>query len=285
LPRFGNDEQSSIHRVQPHRVAAIARRPARRIVPGNIQSIERAATILRLLSGRNRRLGVVDIAGEMGLSKGTVHGLLRTLQGVGFVEQDEESGKYKLGAALLHMGSSYLDGNELRTRALNWSDSLATRTREAVRIGTLHEHQVLVVHHVFRPDDTLQTLDVGSLLPAHATALGKVLIAHHPYIASELAAAGLEAYTAATITDPARLERELVRIRTQGWAADIGELVPGQVSCAAPIIDRRGMTVGAMGIFGPPERLLAARQPRGDLLGYVREGARAVSRELGAIPW
>jgi hypothetical protein len=45
------------------------------------------------------------------------------------------------------------------------------------------------------------------------------------------------------------------------------------------------MTVGAMGIFGPPERLLAARQPRGDLLGFVREGARAVSRELGAIPW
>ena len=51
------------------------------------------------------------------------------------------------------------------------------------------------MHHVFRPDDTLQTLDVGSLLPAHATALGKVLLAHHPYITSELAAAGLEAYT------------------------------------------------------------------------------------------
>jgi DNA-binding IclR family transcriptional regulator len=254
-------------------------------MPGNIQSIERAATILRLLSGRNRRLGVVDIAGEMGLPKGTVHGLLRTLQSVGFVEQDDDSGKYQLGAALLHMGSSYLDGNELRTRALNWSDSLATRTREAVRIGTLHEQRVLVVHHVFRPDDTLQTLDVGSLLPAHATALGKVLLAHHPYVAAALGANGLEAYTDATITDPDRLERELIRIRSQGWAAEIGELVSGQVSYAAPIVDRRGMTVGAMGTFGPPERLLAARQPRGDLLGYVREAARAVSRELGAIPW
>ena len=193
-----------------------ADRPA---LPGNIQSIERAATILRLLSGRNRRLGVVDIAGEMGLSKGTVHGLLRTLQSVGFVEQDEDSGKYRLGAALLHMGSSYLDGNELRTRALNWSDSLATRTREAVRIGTLHDGQVLVVHHVFRPDDTLQTLDVGSLLPVHATALGKVLLAHHPYVASAVAANGLEAYTNATITDADRLMRELDRVRAQGWAA------------------------------------------------------------------
>jgi len=177
-------------------------------VPGNIQSIERAAAILRLLSGRTRRLGVVDLAGELGLSKGTVHGLLRTLQHVGFVEQDPETGKYKLGAALLHMGSSYLDGNELRTRALNWSDSLASRTQEAVRIGTLHEGQVLIVHHVFRPDDSLQTLDVGTLLPAHATALGKVLLAHHPYVAAEVTGNGLASFTDATICDQERLERE-----------------------------------------------------------------------------
>jgi len=253
-------------------------------VPGNIQSIERAAAILRLLSGR-RRLGVVDLAGELGLPKGTVHGLLRTLQHVGFVEQDPETGKYQLGAALLHMGSSYLDGNELRTRALNWSDSLASRAQEAVRIGTLHDSQVLVVHHVFRPDDSLQTLDVGSLLPAHATALGKALLAHHPYVAAELAKQGLPAFTDATICDAERLERELNRVRERGWASEIGELMPAQVSLAAPIMDRSGLTVGAMGIFGPPERLLAARQPRGELLTFVREAARAVSRELGAIPW
>lgn len=254
-------------------------------MPGNIQSIERAAAILRLLSGRTRRLGVVDLSGELGLSKGTVHGLLRTLQHVGFVEQEAETGKYRLGAALLHMGSSYLDGNELRTRALNWSDSLAARTHEAVRIGTLHDAKVLVVHHVFRPDDSFQTLDVGSLLPAHATALGKVLLAHHPYVADELVKVGLTSFTDATICDPDRLEREMTRVRERGWASEIGELAPGQVSLAAPVMDRTGLTVGAMGIFGPPERLLTARQPRGELLAYVREAARAVSRELGAIPW
>ena len=254
-------------------------------MPGRIQSIERAAAILRLLSGRTRRLGVVDLSGELGLSKGTVHGLLRTLQHVGFVEQDAETGKYQLGAALLHMGSSYLDGNELRTRALNWSDSLAGRAQEAVRIGTLHDSQVLIVHHVFRPDDSLQTLDVGSLLPAHATALGKVLLAYHPYVADELVEQGLASFTGATICDRERLDRELQRIRDRGWASEIGELTPAQVSLAAPITDRSGLTVGAMGIFGPPDRLLAARQPRGELLTYVRDAARSVSRELGAIPW
>ncbi len=254
-------------------------------VQRNIQSIERAAAILRALSGRNRRLGVSEIADEVDLPKGTVHGLLRTLQQVGFVEQDSDSSKYQLGPALLHMGSSYLDGNELRTRALNWSDSLAARTNEAVRIGTLHEHQVLIVHHVFRPDNSLQTLDVGSLLPMHATALGKVLLAHHPFVATELSKSELPAYTAATITDPERLERELDRVREQGWAADLGELVADQVSLAAPINDRRGSIAGAMGIFGPPERLTSVHRPKSDLLAAVREAARAVSRELGAIPW
>jgi DNA-binding IclR family transcriptional regulator len=256
-----------------------------RAVAGTIQSIERAAAILRLLSGRNRRLGVAQLAGELDLPKGTVHGILRTLAAVGFVEQDEESGKYQLGAALLHMGSSYLDGNELRTRALNWSDSLAARSGESVRIGTLHETQVLVVHHVFRPDDSRQALEVGTLLPAHATALGKVLLAANRYAAAELASTGLPEYTNATISDWDALSAELHEVLARGWAADAEELEVGVISIAAPIQDRRAATVGAIGISGPVERLAHEGEPRSDLVSYVREAARAVSRDLGAIPW
>jgi DNA-binding IclR family transcriptional regulator len=254
-------------------------------VPGSIQSIERAAAILRLLSGRSRRLGVGELAGELGLPKGTVHGILRTLQNVGFVEQDAESGKYRLGAALLHMGSSYLDGNELRTRALNWADSLAARANESVRIGTLHDGRALVVHHVFRPDNSRQALAVGALLPGHASALGKVLLAHNPYATDELIAEGLDAFTARTVTEPATLRSELDDVRARGWATDLEELVEGEVSLAAPIQDRRGATVGAIGISGPVERLSENGSPRSDLISYVREAARSVSRDLGAIPW
>jgi DNA-binding IclR family transcriptional regulator len=254
-------------------------------VAATIQSIERAAAILRLLSGRERRLGVAQIAGELNLSKGTVHGILRTLAGVGFVEQDAETGKYQLGAALLHMGSSYLDGNELRARALNWSDSLAARSGESVRIGTLHDTKVLVVHHVFRPDDSRQALEVGALLPAHATAMGKVLLASNRYAATELASESLPGYTPATITDWATLEPALAEVLARGWAADVEELVTGVVSIAAPILDRRGVTVGAIGISGPVERLTEEDAPRTDLVSFVREAARSVSRDLGAIPW
>jgi DNA-binding IclR family transcriptional regulator len=254
-------------------------------VAATIQSIERAAAILRLLSGRERRLGVAQIAGELELPKGTVHGILRTLASVGFVEQDAESGKYQLGAALLHMGSSYLDGNELRARALNWADALAARSDESVRIGTLHDTKVLVVHHVFRPDDSRQALEVGALLPSHATAMGKVLLASSRYAATELATAELPRYTSATVTDWEELGPALQEVHQRGWAAEVEELVAGVASIAAPILDRRGVTVGAIGISGPVERLIQAGAPRSDLVSYVREAARAVSRDLGAIPW
>jgi DNA-binding IclR family transcriptional regulator len=183
------------------------------------------------------------------------------------------------------MGSSYLDGNELRTRALNWADALASRSHESVRIGTLHESRVLIVHHVFRPDDSRQALEVGALLPAHATAIGKALLAESEYLVVELVAAGLPGFTAATLTDAEQLRAALKEIHERGWAADFEELVDGVVSYAAAIKDRRGLAVGAIGISGPVERLCRDGEPRTDLVSYVREAARAVSRDLGAIPW
>jgi DNA-binding IclR family transcriptional regulator len=176
-------------------------------MPGSVQSIERAAAILRLLARGSGRLGVGEISTSLGLAKGTTHGILKTLQDVGFVEQDKASGKYQLGATLLHLGTSYLDVNELRSRAVNWADALASRSGEAVRIGTPLDGKVLVVHHVFRPDDSLQTLDTGTLLPVHATALGKVLLAYDSGVAAEVAGATLEQYTRRTLVTPAALRR------------------------------------------------------------------------------
>jgi len=179
-----------------------------------------------------------------------------------------------------------------------WPDIVATfRTDVAERIGvlgtgglaevlgTLHETRVLVVHHVFRPDDSRQALEVGALLPAHATAMGKVLLASNRYAAAELASTGLPRYTTSTLTDWAALDAELGAVQERGWAIDAEELEVGVVSLAAPIQDRRGVTVGAIGISGPVERLLEDREPRTDLVSFVREAARAVSRDLGAIPW
>ncbi|GAA3754890.1 DNA-binding IclR family transcriptional regulator [Spinactinospora alkalitolerans] len=256
-------------------------------MPGRIQSIERAAAILRVLAGGTRGLSLAEISRSLELPKGTTLGILRTLQHVGFVEQDDETGHYQLGGGVLRLGSRYLDGNELRTRALNWADALAGRSRESVRIGTLHEQQVLVVHHVFRPDDSRQILEVGSLLPLHATALGKALLAFDPHALPEYVRdqSELPGFTKRTLTEVADLEADLSRARIGGWAAEIEELVEGEVSIAAPIRDRRGTAVGSIGIRGAIERLCDGRKPHMEQVSYVRDAARAISRELGAGPW
>ncbi|MET9782029.1 IclR family transcriptional regulator [Nocardiopsis alba] len=262
-------------------------------MPGRIQSIERAAAILRLLASGARGLSLAEISRSLELPKGTALGILRTLQHVGFVEQDPESGRYRLGGGMLSLGTRYLDGNELRTRALNWADTLASRSGESVRIGTLHKHQVLVVHHVFRPDSTRQTLDVGTLLPLHATALGKVLMAFDPLAVPEEvssvetdAPVELTSFTRHTVTSMAAVERQLDGIRENGWGWEAEELVDGEVSIAAPIRDRRGVTVGAIGVRGAVERLRdASGNPDMEQVSYVRDAARAVSRDLGATPY
>lgn len=238
--------------------------------------------MLRLLASSPGRLGIVEIARSLDLAKGTAHGIVRTLQHVGFVEQDG-SGKYQLGAALLHLGTSYLDVNELRSRSINWADPLAARSGESVRIGTILEGKVLVVHHVFRPDDTLQTLDVGSLLPLHASALGKVLLAYNSTAAAVALRGECERYTRRTITTPALLARALVEVREAGWGADIEEMTVGEAGVAAPIRGYGGLVVGSIGLSGPVERICdTRRRPLPKLVGYVRDAARAVSRDLGA---
>ncbi|MBE1494450.1 DNA-binding IclR family transcriptional regulator [Amycolatopsis lexingtonensis] len=250
-------------------------------MPGPIQSIERAAAILRLLARGSGRLGVGEIAESLELAKGTAHGILRTLQGVGFVEQDRDSGKYQLGAALLHLGTSYLDVNELRSRAINWADALAARSGEAVRIGAPLEGRVLVVHHVFRPDDSLQTLDVGTLLPLHATALGKVLLAYDTTLKADL-----ESYTRRTLVTQTAIKRACAKVREAGWAAENGEMISGEAGIAAPIRGHGGIVVGAIGVSGAVERICEPDgSPSPRLLGHVRDAARAVSRDLGASRW
>jgi DNA-binding IclR family transcriptional regulator len=238
-------------------------------MPGTVQSIERAAAILHVIAGARSALGVTEIAEAVGLPKTTTHGLLRTLVHVGFVEQDRATGRYAIGPGLLRLGSP-LDVNEVRARSSNWADALAARSGHTVRLATLAgEDEVVVVHHVFRPDDSAQVLEVGVALPARTTGLGKVLLAHAPGPRTARAPAGSWA-------------TELAEVRARGWAADRGEHEPGRGCIAAPVRGPGGPVVAALGVNGPVSSLFDGRgAPRALLLGMVTDAAAAVSRELG----
>jgi DNA-binding IclR family transcriptional regulator len=153
-----------------------------------------------------------------------------------------------------------------------------------VRVGVLHGASVVVVHHVFRPDATFQVLEVGAQLPAHASALGKAILAFSDdAVLDDLLAEPPPKLTARTLT-PRALRDELKSVRERGTARERDEAVLGESSVAAPIFDRGDHAVGAIGVVGDTERVLP-RGPAKGVTAAVIEGARGVSRELGARRW
>ena len=247
-----------------------------------IQSVERAAAILAALGSGTPRLGVTEIAERVGLAKPTVHGLLRALVAHDLVAQDPASGKYSLGAGVLQLGNAYLDGSELRARSLLWAESLAQRANEAVWVATLSGTRVIVLHHVFRPDNTVQILEVGAAIPWHACALGHSIVAYLPAAeAARVLAEERTPLTGHTKTTRAALGQALAQVRRRGYAIENQEATVGDAGIAAPIVSREGTVAGAIGLVGPVERLLATGA-RDELVRAVVESARSVSRDLGA---
>ena len=222
-----------------------------------IQSVQRAAQILAVLGSGTPRLGVTEIADRVGLAKPTVHGLLRTLEAHELVAQDPDTGKYSLGPGVLQLGNAYLDGSDLRARSLRWAESLAERAGEAVWVATLSGSRVIVLHHVFRPDDTVQILEVGAAIPWHACALGHAIVAFLPEAHRARALAGeLAPLTGRTKTTRTALNRALAQVRQRGYAVEDQEATVGDAAIAAPIVSRDGVVAGAIGVVGAADRLL-----------------------------
>ena len=250
---------------------------------GSIQSVERAAGILRALGTGTSRMGVTEIAERLGLAKGTCYGLLRTLEQQELVEQEPETGKYRLGPMMLQLGNAFLDNHELRGRSLLWADSLASRVGESVRVGVLNGSNVLIVHHVFRPDNSVQILEVGASIPWHACALGKAIVAYlEPAAKAALLAGPLTPLTGRTITDAQALSLELDDVVASGAATEDQEAIVGEAEVAAAVFGHLGYPSGAIGVAGSVDRLMSGDQPLPAIVGAVRETARGLSRDMGA---
>ncbi|WP_425003685.1 IclR family transcriptional regulator [Mycolicibacterium sp. S3B2] len=241
-----------------------------------IQAVDRALRILAVLGG-GRRMSLGEISTAIELAPSTVHGLVRTLLAHGMVQQEADSGRYRLGPATLRLGNVYLDTLELRSRVAIWAEGLARRTGCAVRTAVLLRDEVVVVAHEPRPDGTRQMPEVGIVIPAHASALGKALLAFSP----EALTGPLRSMTGDTITDPATLAEQLVEVRATGIASEVEEAILGECALAATVFDTTEQPAGAISLVVP-----AGRWPLPtEAVDALRDTARTVSRELGAPVW
>jgi IclR family transcriptional regulator, pca regulon regulatory protein len=221
--------------------------------PRYSQSLERGLAILGCFSSTRPVLGIADIADNLGMSRSTTHRYMITLVALGYLEQGS-SRKYRLGLRVTDLGMSALDSTGLREHSHPELEELRRRTSYTAGLGVLDGEEILYVDRArgFRREQTEAALDPqpGSRLPAHCTAIGKLLLAYLPEHEQRelIAKMTLTKHGPNTITAKKALREEL---RREGLAVNDQELAPELRTLAAPVRDQTGTVLAAVNLSVP----------------------------------
>lgn len=249
-----------------------------------IQSLGRAFSILEQIARHRDGIGLADLSRLVGLHNSTAFHLVRTLVSLGYVRQDRDNKRYRIGGPLFALAASCLDEIAMVNVATPVLEDLARDTGESAHFAVRMGEAVVVIARTSGPGAFQLTDRVGVVRPAHCTALGKIILAslHPDQLERFLARAELKPSTERSITEVPALMREIEEVRRSGIAFDDGEFNI-EVRCVAVAVkDFTGAVIGALGISGPVWRLtIQALQSRARI---VQDAADRLSGELGAAP-
>ena len=231
--------------------------PRRANQGGGVQSIERAFELLELMADAGGEVALSDLAEASGLPLPTIHRIMRTLVASGYARQ-QPSRRYSLGPRLIRLG-------ETASRALgSWARpylaELTEATGETSNMAVLDGDQVVYVSQVPSQHSMRMFTEVGRRVDAHATAVGKAVMANlsDDAVAQMLNRTGMRPQTERTISTVAAMQDELTRVRNQGYAVDDGEQEVG-VRCYAVAVP--GAPAGAAISISGPEGRMARLSP------------------------
>ncbi|HEX2036814.1 MAG TPA: IclR family transcriptional regulator [Chloroflexota bacterium] len=261
--------------------------PRRRGLPvGRVQSLDRALDLLEAVAGAGTAgLPLKAVSRAAGLHLSTAHHLLSSLLARGYVEQDGETGYYRLGAGALLLANRFLAQCDLAQLAGPVLRRLHREFDEWVVLSALRGGREYILAYVQSSRPLVLNLGLsvggGSESGLHCTAVGKVLLSRLEPAALEtaLTARPLERFTRWTITDVARLREEIVLVRTRGYATSREEHFEGLRAVAAPVFDATGRLTAALGMAYPTARATPAREEA--IARAVRRGAAELSLRLG----
>ncbi|WP_249714510.1 IclR family transcriptional regulator [Rhizomonospora bruguierae] len=220
-----------------------------------MKSADRALEVLELLAESRQRHGLGDLARALGIPKSSLHGLLRTMAARGWVETDPTGTRFGLGVRALQVGAAYLDGDDVVGLIGGVLDRLAGEFGETVHLGRLAGASVVYLAKRESVHRLRLYSAIGRQLPAHATALGKALLAEHDAATVDaMLTWPLPALTANTITDRDRLHAELAEVRRRGYAVDREENTDGIV-CVARAVPTQSPAADAISLSVPVSRL------------------------------
>jgi DNA-binding IclR family transcriptional regulator len=248
---------------------------------GGIQSLERAFAILEEVARNREGINLADLSKSVGLHNSTTFHLVKTMAQLGYISQLRDSKRYRIGSKLFTLAAGALDESTLLALATPVLETLTAATGEAGHFAIRSGHEIIVIART-AGSGLLQLADrTGATRPAHATALGKVLLAalDDAQVKRFLGETGLRKFTPKTIVERDRLLREIGEARRKGIAYDDGEF-DAEVRCVAvPVHDFAGRVAGAIGISGAVWRL--SLQSLQEKAKQVRDAAAALSAQLG----
>nr|MDT0662237.1 IclR family transcriptional regulator [Micromonospora sp. DSM 115978] len=220
-----------------------------------VKSAGRALDVLEALADAPRRYSLVELARALGIPKSSLHGILRTLIRRGWVEADPTGTRFGLGVRALQVGAAYLESDDATGLLAGVLDGLAAQFGETVHLGRLDGPHVVYLAKRESVHPLRLYSAIGRQLPAHATALGKVLLAERTdETVDRLLTWPLPALTGRTITDPTSLHAELAAIRERGHAVDHEENTEGIV-CFAMAVPLQSPATDAISLSVPVARL------------------------------
>jgi len=246
-----------------------------------VKSVDRALGLLDVMAREKKELELVELSRKANINTTTLYRLLQTLKSRGFVVEDSHRGKYRLGLKLVELGHAVVEQIQLRKIALPFLEELMQKTGETANLVILDEGEAIYIEKVESPASLRMFHRIGKQAPAHATGVGKVLLASlsSDKVEEIIRKKGLARLTENTITSPEMLQQELEKIRKQGYAIDDEECEVGAKCLAAPIKDYTNQVVAAVSISGPSVRLTEEKLEK--LVDVVKETAYKISQKIG----
>ena len=247
---------------------------------GKVQSVDKALNIMKLLAEKGQDMKLTEIAEELDINKSTLHGLMSTLRFHGFVDQDDDTQKYKLGIYLIQLGELAAKSLDIIKLTSPTIDQVSKRLEETVHIGQLDGRDVIYVNKKESEQSMRIYTTIGTRNLAHCTGVGKAIMAFkvdENFINS--IPDKLEAITAKTITSKKKLLKDFEQIRERGYAFDDEENNVGLTCVAAPIFDHSGKVRYGISVSGPTIRMTDGKIQ--ETIKVVKEAALEISRKLG----
>ena len=241
-----------------------------------IQSVERAADVLELFLTSTAELSVKEISQELALSKSTVHGIIKTLEHRGYLEQNPNDLRYRLGMKLFELGIAVENQLDVGKIARPIIESLVAELKETVHLVVLQRDEVIYIEKVEGPQTLRISSQVGKRAPIHCTGVGKAILAFqgNTEIDRILSNSPLEPYTEYTLTDKEEIKKQLKTIYQQGFSVDDEEIELGLRCVAAPIFNHQGKAIASVSCAAPTMRL------ENEQLSKVIQGIKQASSEI-----